>query len=294
MMLLGATFGRIIGLALHDIFPGSVPSIDPSVYALVGSASMMAGFSRMTISLVVILMELTENTQFLLAIMLAVMCAKWTADAFGHPLYDRMMELKSIAYLEPKPPRFTAGMTVNDVMEQDVVCVNEVENLERIVEVLTTNEHNGFPVVTSRGPQRGKTYKGVVSRKTLLILLATHKYHQKNGNLSTLPPVLEYEQYVILMNRKWQFESIRDLPPGDALKDWLLDLEPYMDKSHPVVLDKTSFLDAYKLFQAGGLRHLPVVDEEFQVSGILTRHNFLVEKDALRFAEISNSPLSML
>jgi len=246
MMLIGATFGRIIGLALHDIFSRSAP-IDPSVYALVGSASMMAGFSRMTISLVVILMELTENTQFLLAIMLAVMCAKWTADACGHALYDRMMELKSIAYLEPKPPRYTAGMAVSDVMEPEVICLNEVETLERIVEVLTNNEHNGFPIVISKGPQRSKTYRGMISRKQLLILLATHKYHQKNGNLSTLPPVLDYEQYVVLMNRKWNFETIRDLPPSETLKDFLLDMEPYMDKSHPVVVEKSSFLDAYKL-----------------------------------------------
>ncbi len=68
--ILGATFGRIIGLALHDIFPSVVPSIDPSVYALVGSASMMAGFSRMTISLVVILMELTESKSTLLRLLL--------------------------------------------------------------------------------------------------------------------------------------------------------------------------------------------------------------------------------
>jgi chloride channel 7 len=252
---------------------------------------MMAGFSRMTISLVVILMELTENTQFLLAIMLAVMCAKWTADAFGHALYDRMMELKSIAYLEPKPPRYTAGMSVNDVMENDVVCLNEAENLERIVEVLTSNEHNGFPVVVTKGPQRTKTFRGVITRKQLLILLATHKYHQKNGNLSTLPPVLEYEQYVILMNRKWHFDAIRDLPPAESLKDFVLDLEPYMDKSSPVVLEKSSFLDAYKVFQQSGLRHLPVLDEDFQVVGIITRHDLLVEKDALRYAEISTSLL---
>jgi chloride channel 7 len=48
-----------------------------------------------------------------------------------------------------------------------------------------------------------------------------------------------------------------------------------MDRSHPIVQKISSFLDSYRLFQTLGLRHLPVVDDEFQVVGIVTRHDLL-------------------
>ena len=48
MLLLGAVAGRIVGVTLHGIFETSLSSdhqIDPSVYALIGAAAMMAGAS---------------------------------------------------------------------------------------------------------------------------------------------------------------------------------------------------------------------------------------------------------
>jgi len=124
MMLIGAVIGRLFGTMLGDILQ---KPFDPSIYALVSSAAMMSGFSRMTISLVVIILELTENTQFLLPIMLAVMCAKWVGDAFGKSIYDEQMELKSITYLDFKPPKFTNCKTVSEVMKTNVVCFKEIE-----------------------------------------------------------------------------------------------------------------------------------------------------------------------
>lgn len=37
------------------------PPIDASIYALIGSTAWMSGFSRITISLCVIIVELTES-----------------------------------------------------------------------------------------------------------------------------------------------------------------------------------------------------------------------------------------
>jgi CBS-domain-containing membrane protein len=48
-----------------------------------------------------------------------------------------------------------------------------------------------------------------------------------------------------------------------------------MDKSHTIATENSSYLDAYKTFQILGMRHLPVVDEDFQVVGMITRHDLL-------------------
>jgi len=78
------------------------------------------------------------------------------------------------------------------------------------------------------------------------------------------------------MNHKWTFEAIKKgLPPPSVQKDMVLDVRRYMDLSHVIVQDTFSFLDAYRLFASQGLRHMTVVNDRFQVIGILTRHDLL-------------------
>lgn len=273
MMLVGATFGRIIGRALAEIFSSLDPPIDPSIYALVGCSAMMSGFSRSTISLVVIITELTENTQFLLPIMLAVMIAKFVGDLFSRSIYEEWMEMKAIPFLGHRPPPLTDSMCVTDAMQSNVLCFNETENLERIIEILETTNHNGFPVVKNYGEDREHTFRGMILRKQILILLDRQLYQEKDL-LRKGPSVLDFELYCRLMNSKWKLDE-KKLPLAENRKRYILDIGPYMDRSHPFVQKNSSFLDAYHFFHLLGLRHLPVVDELFQVVGIITRHDLL-------------------
>ena len=90
----GAFCGRLIG-------QGMITSINPGIFAMVGAASFLAGVSRMTISLAVIMFELTGELEYILPNMIAIMISKWIADAIsaegvydlaqsvlGHPFLD--------------------------------------------------------------------------------------------------------------------------------------------------------------------------------------------------------------
>ena len=77
----GAFFGRLIGQAIPDISPG--------IFAMVGAAAFLAGVSRQTISLCVIMFELTGELEYVVPHMLAILVAKWVADALEHEgVYD--------------------------------------------------------------------------------------------------------------------------------------------------------------------------------------------------------------
>jgi len=52
-------------------------------------------------------MELTNDIQFLLPIMVAIMISKWVGDFFTHPLYHALLELKCIPFLASEPVVFT-------------------------------------------------------------------------------------------------------------------------------------------------------------------------------------------
>lgn len=94
-MVVGGLLGRIVGHLVQWVvltYPswgiwGSCPQygeatcIQPGVYGLIAAGSMMCGVTRLSVTLAVILFELTGSLDYVLPFSLAILVAKWTADA---------------------------------------------------------------------------------------------------------------------------------------------------------------------------------------------------------------------
>ena len=70
---------------------------------MLGAVSFFGGVSRLTMSLAVIMVEITNDIQFLLLIIITIMFAKWTGDMLSHSLYHSLMEHKHIPFLAEEP-----------------------------------------------------------------------------------------------------------------------------------------------------------------------------------------------
>ena len=80
-MAIGASFGRMVGImvqALHESFPNSaffascepdVPCITPGTYAFLGAGAALSGIMHLTISVTVIMFELTGALTYILPTM---------------------------------------------------------------------------------------------------------------------------------------------------------------------------------------------------------------------------------
>jgi chloride channel 3/4/5 len=80
-MAIGATFGRMVGIAvqaMHESFPDSrffascqpdVPCITPGTYAFLGAGAALSGIMHITVSVVVIMFELTGALTYILPTM---------------------------------------------------------------------------------------------------------------------------------------------------------------------------------------------------------------------------------
>lgn len=102
-MVVGGLGGRIIGHLVQWLvlrFPtASVfgdcaahasghSCITPGVYALIAAGSTMCGVTRLSVTLVVILFELTGSLDYVLPFSLAILVSKWTADFLEpHSIY---------------------------------------------------------------------------------------------------------------------------------------------------------------------------------------------------------------
>ena len=117
-MVVGGLMGRIFGhitqyLVIRNpdfFFFRSCPvnasteaCVTPGVYALIAAGATMCGVTRLSVTLAVILFELTGDLDHVLPFSLAVLCAKWTADAI-EPLsiYDLLTDMNSYPFLDNK------------------------------------------------------------------------------------------------------------------------------------------------------------------------------------------------
>jgi chloride channel 7 len=282
-LLTGAAFGRLFGEIMCSYVGPWLPweqVADCKVYALVGSVAFLSGAGRITISLAVILMEATGDAVFGLPLFLASMCARWTGNAFGHGIYDmHIVEMKHIPLLEYLPAREMIALSVRDAMSSDVVAVEQVERVGRLVEVLQSCKHNGFPVLYP-GTRR---LAGMIERKTLRTVLNYSKsfdttFQPPEGELRVSAPLVPYGP------ANWDFHRHPEYEPQKEDDDKRVDLSPYVDRCGYSISDWSSVMSCFRLFRQLGLRHLPVVNRQGNVCGVMTR------KDLILAAEDANEP----
>uniref|UniRef100_A0A671RRS5 Chloride channel protein n=1 Tax=Sinocyclocheilus anshuiensis TaxID=1608454 RepID=A0A671RRS5_9TELE len=269
-LLIGAAWGRLFGILL-------------CIVLLTCAAAQLGGIVRMTLSLTVILVEATGNVTYGFPIMLVLMTAKIVGDYFIEGLYDIHIKLQSVPFLHWDAPPTSHWLTAREVMSSPVTCLNRVEKVGRIVDVLsnTSTIHNGFPVVahTSENDEPG-IICGLILRSQLIVLLK-HKVFVERASSR-------------LSQRKLQLKDFRDayprFPPIQSIhvsqdeRECMMDLTEFMNPTPYTVPQETSLPRVFKLFRALGLRHLVVVDNENRVVGLVTRKDlarYHVGKDGL-------------
>lgn len=182
-LLTGSAFGRLVGVIMIHIF-GEHSGIDPGAYSLIGAAAFLGGVVRMTISLAVIILESTGNYQFGLPIMLVFFAARWSGNIFNDGIYDTHIFLRGWPLLEEKLPKHLgAQLKVRDVMSRPPVVFREIETVGRIVRILESTTHNGFPVIFNAAVLKGHsklgTFSGIIQRYHMCILLSERTFSRR-------------------------------------------------------------------------------------------------------------------
>ncbi|BGP17587.1 chloride channel [Rhodosporidiobolus nylandii] len=162
-LTVGACAGRAVGLVMDQIqraypeswvfagCPADGGCIQPSVYAVIGAASALGGVTRMTVSLVVILFELTGAIDIVIQLMMVVMVAKFTGDYFSKDgIYETWINLRNYPFLNNKVEYRRDTVLASHVMTKagEIACVSdEGWTVCRLEGLLDQEDYRGFPVV---------------------------------------------------------------------------------------------------------------------------------------------------
>ncbi|XP_071786875.1 H(+)/Cl(-) exchange transporter 5-like isoform X4 [Asterias amurensis] len=274
-MAVGAIGGRMLGIAMEQlavyhpdlwIFTGCFydgKCITPGLYAMVGAAATLGGVTRMTISLVVIMFELTGGLTYIVPLMIACMVSKWVADAFGKDgIYDGHIHLNGYPFLDSKR-EFMHTTLASDVMSprrndpplftitMDSMTVEELENLT------TETLFNTYPVIISKDSQR---LVGVVYRRELI-----HALKQARKNKSEA--VSQSKVYFTSQVPKFPVPGI---PPH-------LSLVNILDASPVTITDQTPMSIVVDMFVKLGIRTC-LVTHNGRLLGIISKKDVLRHK----------------
>jgi hypothetical protein len=80
---------------------------------------------RLTIAIAVIMVEISDDVHMLLPVLVAIMVAKWVADAATHSIYHTLLEVKCVPFLVHEPAsKFSLDLLpISCAMRSPVVCL---------------------------------------------------------------------------------------------------------------------------------------------------------------------------
>lgn len=248
----GAFFGRLVGQLIPDISPG--------IFAMVGAAAFLAGVSRMTVSLTVIMFELTGEVDYIPPFMIAILVAKWVADALSSEgVYDLAQTVLGHPFLD-------AEHAVNIVRDQGVLVEDLIPPQQTMREITL---------------DVGKDYK--VPRK----LLAQKLGQLQNRGLMDAGLVLVNGSGMLhgyLAEGELEFaihtKGVLDEEDVDLLEGRLA---AFVDRTPLTICAKAPMEYAVEMFGKLGLRHLIVVEEvSGKVVGVIIKKRLVLYLEGLK------------
>ncbi|XP_010524817.1 PREDICTED: chloride channel protein CLC-d isoform X2 [Tarenaya hassleriana] len=277
-IMIGSTYGRLVGMFVVRFYKKL--NIEEGTYALLGAASFLGGSMRMTVSLCVIMVEITNNLKLLPLIMLVLLISKAVGDAFNEGLYEVQAHLRGIPLLDSRPKYQMRQTTAREACRnQKVVSLPRVVRVADVYSILRSNAHNGFPVIDHA--RSGETLvMGLLLRSHLLALLQS-KVDFQHSPLPCDPSARaighNFSEFAKPVSSKGI--SIDDIHLTTDDLEMYIDLAPFLNPSPYVVPEDMSLTKVYNLFRQLGLRHLFVIPRPSRVVGLITRKDLLIEND---------------
>ncbi|KAL5286624.1 CLCN2 family protein [Megaselia abdita] len=181
---IGAGIGRLVGESMHLWFPngvrygGRLSPIISGGYAVVGAAAFSGAVTH-TVSVAVIVFEMTGQITHVVPIMIAVLISNAIAALLQPSMYDSIILIKKLPYLPDLLPS-SSGMYsiyVEDFMVREVRYIWQGISYMRLKEVLKGNKSlRSLPIVDSPD---NMILLGSVQRYELIKMIEKHIGREK-------------------------------------------------------------------------------------------------------------------
>eukprot|EP00927_Polykrikos_kofoidii_P070425 TRINITY_DN6665_c0_g1_i6.p1 TRINITY_DN6665_c0_g1~~TRINITY_DN6665_c0_g1_i6.p1 ORF type:complete len:767 (-),score=105.57 TRINITY_DN6665_c0_g1_i6:126-2357(-) len=266
-LYVGAALGRIAGIFVYLVNEKthfSSSPIYPGMYSMLGAAGVLGGVCRVTISLVVIMFELTGGLQLIVPFMIVCMLAKWVGDAFTIGIYDYIIVVRKYPFLH-EPDEVTFNTKASDIMDESIDCLHpECGSLGSVISFLKQARHGGYPLTQS---ERDPTLLGYIYTSHLL----AHLENQMKVN-----------QFVT-ENTQVEFSKFLDHAVSPSRR-MVLDVSKFVDETVLTCVPETPAVQLQSIFRHLGTSIILFIDRGALV-GLLTKKSFITHMEELHHSD---------
>jgi len=103
------------------------------------------------------------------------------ADSFNKGVYDQILKIKGLPYLEAHAEPYMRNLVTRDVVSGPLITFSGIEKVGNILHALHTTGHNGFPVIDEPPFSDAPELCGLVLRSHLLVLLKEKIFSRDRG-----------------------------------------------------------------------------------------------------------------
>lgn len=277
-MTIGACAGRIVGMitkiateahpewAIFKECSTTSICVRPSIYALVGASSTLAGVTQVSVSLVVIMFELTGGLSHLLPTMFGILAAKMVCNMSGlEGIYDMHINIKRYPFLDSKH-HVSHTVPARVIMRPPRCVIPEMGlNIGELQVLLDESTYYGFPIVRREADM---ILTGNIVRKELEHALEKAQMDPR----VTLDTLVSF---------KGEFDRTdRDnMQRITANNEVFLNFNGFRDRYLCQVSPETPISDVYGCFSALGMR-MCYVTRHGELLGLISKKDVIAYCDA--------------
>lgn len=279
-MAIGASFGRMLGILvewLHASFPDSsffascepdVPCITPGTYAFLGAGAALSGIMHLTISVTVIMFELTGALTYILPSMIVIGVTKAVGDRLSHAgIADIMIQFNGYPFLDNKEEH-NFGVAASQVMTANMQTLPATGlQVKAVQKLLDDTNFSGFPIVEDIS---SKVLIGYIGRTELQYAL------DKIRKQGMLAPEAKCSFIRVSTDDIESPISAHIHTTFDGIARQLVDLSPYVELAPITVHPRLPLETTMELFKKMGPRVI-LVEHLGHLQGLIT------VKDCLRY-----------
>jgi len=176
--------------------------------------------------------------------------------------------LKGIPLLEWDADEEMTELKAEDIMTTHIVSLYEVDRISKIYMILRVSSHGGFPIISRNG-----VFKGLILRSQLITLLKEKIFHQANPD-NKYRPNIDINIIENLFSKDYpRYPSFRSINITPEDRNKYINLTPYMNIAPYVIHKNAPVVRVFRLYRTMGLRHLPVIDVNGTIVGMITRRD---------------------
>lgn len=278
-MTIGACAGRIIGVImkmsahahpdwrLFGECAATSVCVRPSMYALIGAGSTLAGVTQVSVSLVVIMFELTGGLSHLLPTMVGILAAKMVCTFTGvEGIYDMHVNIKRYPFLDTKH-HVSHNVSARVIMRPPRTIIPEIGvTLGFLRQLLNEHPYYGFPIVR---------------RETDMILTGNIVRQELNQAIERAvqdPRVTDNT----VVSFKGEFDSTdkENMKRMSSNNEVVLNFAGFRDRYLSQVSPETPVSDVYDCFSALGMR-MCYVTRHGELLGLISKKDIIAYCDAV-------------